>query len=498
MNGSTTSAKRSLLFAALACAGASFLAFLTVDGVDFLGFDAYPSITASRIASWSDFVGTFQERLMHYWFPQGDFYRPVTNLSIALDYGLWELDPTGYHATNAVLFGFTGWCLFWLAQRLAPNARFAAVIALGFYLIHPLQLEVYPVLARRADMLCGAFVALALVASMRHRDEVRVASTFVLTALAVASKVTGILVVPLAFLVARGAPMSMMKAARATLPHVAASLMVFVARLAVLGDIGGYDDGGRHGRWAVPWKVLVSLFDPPASTGGMVSMICIVAAFAALLALSVQGHRQSEVPPEQTGVFRLLLLGACWLALSLLLLLSTKGRLGWWYSFTPLLGLSLMVGAVGSRLLEIVERPMSMRRRLVAAMGSAGILVGCLVLAANSPLIRAHPRLHAGSAEQREFLSELSKRLSRSSSEARVTAPRLPTMVPSETGRESAIGLLAPYSVQAWVDLVFPDDSIQVLYLVRGQGPSLQARPPTPKKRDLIIARARQRPPDER
>ena len=494
MNTSTTPENRSLLFAALACAGASLLAYRTVDGVDFLGFDAYPSIVASRIASWSDFAGTFQERLMHYWFPQGDFYRPVTNLSIALDYGLWGLDPRGYHATNAVLLGFTGWCLFWLVRRVAPGARFAAALALAFYLVHPLQLEVYPVLARRADMLCGAFVALALVASTRRCDRVRVASTFVLTALAVASKVTGILVVPLAFLVARGAPMSTMKAARATLPHFAAGLIVFSARLAVLGEIGGYNHGGQHERWAVPWQIFVSLFSPPASVGGVVSMICIAAAFLALLALALQGRRQRDVFRGRPDAFRLLLLGACWLALSLLLLLSTGGRLGWWYSFMPLLGLSLMVGAVGARLLEMIEQSTSTRRRLFAALGSTGMLVGCLVLAANSPLIRAHPRLHAGSTEQREFLSEVSERLSQSNPSGRVTAPRLPTMVPSRSGRESAIGLLAPYSVQAWADLLFPDKGVQVLFLVRGEGPSAQGRPPTPQKLELIIARALQRP----
>jgi hypothetical protein len=492
VNTSTTPAKRSLLFAALACAGASLLAFRTVDGVGFLGFDAYPSITASRIASWSDFVGTFQERLMHYWFPQGDFYRPVTNLSIALDYRLWELEPAGYHATNTALLGFTGWCLFWLARRLAPGARFAAVIALAFYLIHPLQLEVYPVLARRADMLCGAFVALALVASTRRHDKVRTASTFALVALAVASKVTGILVVPLAFLIARGAPMSTTKAARATLPHFAAALIVFGARLTVLGGIGGYDHAGRHQRWAVPWKILVSLFNPPASVGGVLSMICIAAGFLTLLALALHGRRQHNVHRGRTDVLSLLLVGASWLALSLLLLLSTDGRLGWWYSFMPLLGLSLMVGAVGARLLEVIEQPTSTRRRLFAALGSASMLVGCLVLAANSPLIRAHPRLYAGSTEQREFLSEVSERLSQPNASGHVTAPRLPTMVPSRSGRESALGLLAPYSVQAWADLLFPDEGVQVLFLMRGKGPIAQGRPPTPKKLELIIVRALQ------
>lgn len=493
MNASRTPDGRSLLLAALACAGASFLAYRTVDGVGFLGFDAYPSIIASRIVSWSDFVGTFQERLMHYWFPLGDFYRPVTNLSVALDYSLWELDPRGYHATNTVLFGFTGWCLFWLVRRVTPGARLAAAVALAFYLIHPLQLEVYPVLARRADMLSGAFVALALVASTRSRDKVRVASTFVLTALAVASKVTGILVVPLAFLIARGAPMSTMKAARATLPHVAATLMVFGARLPVLGGIGGYIHEGRREQWAVPWKIFVSLVSPPASAGGVASMICIAAAFLVLLGLALQDRRQRDVPRGRVDVFRLLLLGACWLALSLLFLLGTNGGLGWWYSFMPLLGLSLMVGALAAYLLHVIEHDSSSWRKRFATLGSASLLAGCLVLAASSPLVRAHPRLHAGSEEQREFLSEVSKRLARSIPGGRVTAPRLPIMVPSQSGRESAINLLAPYSLQAWADLLFPEKGVQVLFLVRGEGPRVQTRPPTPMKLELIIAQVRQR-----
>jgi hypothetical protein len=466
--------------------------------VGFLGFDAYPSVVASRITSWSDFMGTFQERLMHYWFPQGDFYRPITNLSVALDYSLWELNPSGYHATNAVLFGFTGWCLFWLAQRLAPKARLAAPIVLAFYLVHPLQLEVYPVLARRADMLCGAFVALALVASTRRCDRVRVALTFALTVLAVGSKVTGVLVVPLAFLIARGKPMSTTNAARATLPHVVAVLLVFSARLVVLGGIGGYNNPGRHGRWGVPWQVLVSLFSPPSSTTGVVSAVCLAVGLVVLAVLALHARVQQGVPRPRAGVSRLLLIGASWLTFSLLLLLSTNGRLGWWYSFTPLLGMSLVVGAGGAHLLALIKHSSSTRRRFFAVLGAAGILVGGAVLAAGSPLIRTHPRLRAGTADQREFLAETSERLSRAAPGTRVTAPQLPTMVPTGNDRESALGLLAPYSVQAWADLLFPDQGVQALFLVRGKGPILQGRPPTPMQIELIIARARQRGPVHR
>src|SRR5688572_1798404 len=45
-------------------------------------------------------------------------YRPVRNLSYAVDYLFWELDPAGYHLTNVFIHGGCGFLVFLLGRRL--------------------------------------------------------------------------------------------------------------------------------------------------------------------------------------------------------------------------------------------------------------------------------------------------------------------------------------------------------------------------------------------
>ncbi|HEY5659002.1 MAG TPA: hypothetical protein VIY27_14540, partial [Myxococcota bacterium] len=99
-------------------AAAVFGAYGDVLDLGLLGHDVYPMIAASRIQSASDLVGTFSEPLMDGRFPKGDFYRPVTNLSFALDYALWGLTPFGYHLTDLLIFVANGALLCAFTRRL--------------------------------------------------------------------------------------------------------------------------------------------------------------------------------------------------------------------------------------------------------------------------------------------------------------------------------------------------------------------------------------------
>ncbi len=69
----------------------------------------------------------------HYW-----HYIPMTLMSYALDYRLWELNPFGYRLTNLLLHALNGILAYLLCLRL-QGSRTAAVLAAALFVIHPLQ-----------------------------------------------------------------------------------------------------------------------------------------------------------------------------------------------------------------------------------------------------------------------------------------------------------------------------------------------------------------------
>jgi len=147
------------LAAVAAVTSAVFGAHHGVLDLGMLGHDAYPMIATARIQGWADLADTFGEALMDGRFPGGHFYRPVTNLSIALDHALWGLDPFGYHLTDLLIFAINGTLLCAFARRLfGADAWLAGLVAALVFVLHPMQLETIPVPPRRADSLCLGFL----------------------------------------------------------------------------------------------------------------------------------------------------------------------------------------------------------------------------------------------------------------------------------------------------------------------------------------------------
>jgi len=103
---------------------------LHIDNLDneLLGWDTYATIIASRIESWADLWGTFSEVMMDGRLPFGDFYRPVGNLFIALDYAIWDLEPFGYQLTNLALWSLSASLVYLLARRLIGHGAILAPI----------------------------------------------------------------------------------------------------------------------------------------------------------------------------------------------------------------------------------------------------------------------------------------------------------------------------------------------------------------------------------
>lgn len=105
-------------------------------------------------------------------------FRPVTNLSYALDRMVWGARPVGYHVTSVLLHMVNVLLFFrlvWLAVRdwqardpaRAAGRRPAAVAfaAAALFAVHPMMTEAVGYISGRADVLSATFVLLGLLAA---------------------------------------------------------------------------------------------------------------------------------------------------------------------------------------------------------------------------------------------------------------------------------------------------------------------------------------------
>lgn len=103
--------------------------------------------------------------------------RPVANLTLAINYGLGGLEPSGYHAFNLAVHALAALTLFGVVRRtlLLPSLRprfgqRATALALAVALVwavHPLQTESVTYIVQRVESLMGFFYLFTLYCLIR-------------------------------------------------------------------------------------------------------------------------------------------------------------------------------------------------------------------------------------------------------------------------------------------------------------------------------------------
>lgn len=109
-------------------------------------------------------------------------YVPLSWMTLGLDYVLWGMNPSGYHAVNLLLHAANAVMLFFLARRvfrvagierqgdgvaaLAP-AAFAALV----FAVHPLRVESVAWITERRDMVALAFSLASVLWYLRSIDD---------------------------------------------------------------------------------------------------------------------------------------------------------------------------------------------------------------------------------------------------------------------------------------------------------------------------------------
>jgi len=485
----------------LAAAVAAYRPFLALG---HLGWDTYPLILTSRIASAADLLGAFREELMDGRYPNGHFYRPVTTLGFALDHAVWGLDPSGYHLTDLLLLLACAIGVAALGRRLLGPGIGPLVAALLFAL-HPLHVETLPVAARRADTLAQLFTLIALLASARQpasgarsepqasgvhaasgaRSEpqasevhsglpqasgvhsgLRTALCALAAALAVGSKESGSVVVPLllALCFAESGPAPvwerLRRALRASALPVASVGLVLLVRTAVLGGLGGHPGssllaGASRGLAIGPLYTFLLLMPQPVVRDPTLARQLVAAAAAALviaLWLLARGP----------ALRRLLLVCGTWL-LSCLWLTGISGEIASWYAVAFLPAFSLLVGALAQGAASWAGE----RRRTASALGAVLTVLLLAQALRFTPLLHVYPEWPLVSRRSQEFLARVQAAVEHAAPGDVRSVPGIPLGVATpldRVGVRSALGL-AEYSVEAWAELAVPGPAIVVTRL---------------------------------
>ena len=465
------------LAAVLALAAGSYRSVLELG---FLGWDTWPLIASARIESVADFFGTFTEELMDGRYPLGRFYRPVTNLAFALDWALWGAHPRGYHATDLVIALGAAAGVFALARRLFGSLSVACAAAL-FFALHPLHFETLPVSARRADTLAVAFTAVALACAAGAPSRRRALGALCFSAAAVASKETGLVAAPAIFALAYFAPdpglaaghaARLRSAARRSAGAFAALALFVGARTLVLGGLGGHAESallaglarapGLLPRYARELWVPQPLGFVARAPACAAAVALWAAALGLLLAARARGAGACR---RERGA---LAFAACWFALALAIT-GLSGEVQSWYGAPFLPAYALAGGWLLGRGLEgAVRGPRAAGGFALAAAGA--------VLATHvrfSGWFTEYATWSAVSRASESYLAEIDRGMERTRPGQAFELRGLPLGLqtrPGHVGVRSAAGL-APYSVEAYLDVQFPGRKVRVLDLRLARGP---------------------------
>jgi hypothetical protein len=445
-----------------------------------MGWDTYPIIVSSRVQSPDDLAANFTEQLMAGRHPEG-FYRPILNLSIALDYALWGLEPKGYHLSGVLLFAGCAVALYVLVGRMVGSGSLVApLVALAFFLLHATHFEVLPVPSRRPELLCCLFMLVSLALQVSERaltSAVRPVLPAVFTLLAFASKETAFVLPIIVFAgvwlystrpTLRG---RLLHSLKALIPHAVALGAVLAIRVAILGGIGGARSSGFAQAFTTLMRAFGRMFEyllvaQPAMKGSAIgrSILIVLATGLVVTGLLVRRSQGRQHVRHTTGssLMRPGLIALVWLVV-VGLSYAVAGRIRPWYMPVPVAGFAILLGALAGWLVDVIRRWQTSAR--ILAVPTFLTLIGFVIWQGSySPVLRPYDEWQRATAVSHFFLKNLESQIERASDGSVIVAPPIPIWAEPTKGDFQIRGaaILADYTIEAWAELTLPDRRVRV------------------------------------
>ena len=488
-------------------------------GLTLLGWDTWPLIATARVHGPGELLGMLGRELMDGRYPLGHYWRPVTQLSFALDHALFGLAPRGYHATDLAILVVSGVLvgrivLGWptttgASGRYARIAALAAAcLAAARWVLDGTHFEILTVPARRADALAVLWTLLALLLQLGPWSPRRAVAVAASCALALGSKEAGAVAAPLVLLLAwyqsahlfgeRGLRARARGVLRRSVAVVVATGALVGARWLVLGGAGGGEEAALALDPAhvveLAGDYLLSVLVPPEGTtlgGAQWLGILIVGATLLLLplALAERAARRREgedrdakrgLPVASAGAFF-----GLWL-LGLTAVVSTSGVFEAWYALPYLAAVSVASGWLARTALEALEHR-ALLARAAAALVLALVLFGGVQRAGGARDAQALADHLEVSHATEQLLDELAAKL-----EAAPPGSSLAITVGTEWVRiyercgvlERKILPIGTYGIEAWAELRFPERRV---FVETAGAPGGGARAPGPDEVRLVV-----------
>lgn len=181
---------------------------------------------------------------------KGGRYRPLSQVTFAIEYQLFGLKPFIGHLINILLYGFLAVMIFSLLQNLFINykdkAWFASIpfIATAIFISHPLHTEVVANIKSRDEIMGMMGAILVLIFSLKYIEKRKTISLFLsflfffLGMLSKESVITFLAIVPLMLFVFRN--ISLKEHIIVLSPLIIASAIYFCIRFLVVGNTNGH------------------------------------------------------------------------------------------------------------------------------------------------------------------------------------------------------------------------------------------------------------------
>lgn len=136
----------------------TIVTFAGIRNADFTNYDDNSYVTNNRVIR----NGITWEGIEYAFFPEKNFWHPLTWLSHMVDCELYGPNPTGHHLTNLVLH-VGGVVLLFFALRVMTGTLWRSALVAALYALHPLHVESVAWIAERKGVLSSFFWMLTLV-----------------------------------------------------------------------------------------------------------------------------------------------------------------------------------------------------------------------------------------------------------------------------------------------------------------------------------------------
>ena len=360
----------------------------------------------------------------------GGTYRPLTEVSVGLDYLLWGKSPFGFHLVNLLWHVLNSLLCFAFVRVLVPQRPVVALTAALLFAVHPVHGDAIFWLSARSDLLVTFFYVGSLLLFVRGRGpelrRVPTVGSVLCFILALLSKEVALSLPVLVVILDLAAPS--MEGFRARLRRHMLRYMVYVAvglaylglRLTVLPTIAHAKFPGVGEalfNFALYFKLMLLPMETHTGLRGVVvAVLAVIVVVVIFLRYARMGDRRN------------MFLGAAWMVTIILPILDVPRR---WQLYLPSVGFCIFLAIVTAGL---VWRRDEYHSRRVSRISGVGLL---LLLAGGAAALYHHATVYgrAGAMGQRILKQVMALEPSPPKGHV-ITAANLPSVLTSWAGSQ--------------------------------------------------------------